>query len=157
MKIWIDADAAPRDIKEIVFRAARRLKLETILVANAPMALPLNAPTVSLITVSEGANVADKYIVMHAEEGDLAITADIPLASDLVSKNIAVIDPRGDEYHADNIGSRLSMRDFLDNMRGAGAITGGSRPFNELDKKAFAGAFDRLVTKLLKAAEKKNR
>lgn len=150
MKIWIDADAAPRDMKEIVFRAARRLKVETVLVANSGMALPSNAPTVSLITVSEGANVADKYIVDESMVGDLAITADIPLAALLVEKKIAVIDPRGEEYNADNIASRLSMRDFMDDLRGAGTVTGGAKPYNELDKKAFAATFDRLLTALRK-------
>lgn len=148
MKIWIDADAAPREVKDVIYRAARRLKIETILVANSGMALPPNAPTVSQIIVSEGANVADKYIVANCEPGDLVITADIPLAAELVGLDINVIDPRGEEYHADNIASRLSMRDFLDQMRGAGEVTGGSRPYDPRDKKAFAASFDRLVTKL---------
>lgn len=152
MKIWIDADAAPWDVKEIVFRAARRLSLETLLVANQPLARPLNAPTVSTVMVAAGANVADRYIATHAAAGDLVITADIPLAAELVEQGVAVIDPRGDEYHPDNIASRLSMRDFMDNLRGAGETLGGSRPYNELDKKAFAATFDRLVTKLRKTS-----
>lgn len=148
MKIWIDADAAPREVKDVIYRAARRLKIETILVANSGMALPPNAPTVSQVIVSEGANVADKYIVQHCAPGDLVITADIPLAAELVALDINVIDPRGEEYHADNIASRLSMRDFLDQMRGAGEITSGNRPYDAQDKKAFAASFDRLVTRL---------
>lgn len=152
MKIWIDADAAPRDVKEIVFRAARRWKVDTRLVANAPLPLPPNAPSVSMVTVREGANVADRYIAMHSQPGDLAITADIPLAAQLVEKEIVVIDPRGEEYHADNIASRLSMRDFMDELRGAGAIAGGNRPYDERDKKAFAATFDRLLVRLLKAS-----
>jgi len=148
MKIWIDADAAPRDVKEIVFRAARRLKVDTILVLNQPLAPPPNAPTVSVVTVREGANVADRHIVNHAQAGDLAITADIPLAALLVEKEVSVIDPRGEEYNADNIASRLSMRDFMDDLRGAGTITGGSRPYGDLDKKAFAATFDRLLVRL---------
>ena len=151
MKIWIDGDAAPREMKEIVFRAARRLKLDVVLVANQTLALPSNAPTVSVVTVGHGANVADRYIAEHAGPSDIAITADIPLASDLVEKNVSVIDPRGEEYHADNIAGRLSMRDFLDQMRGAGDIQGGAKPYGELDKKAFAATFDRLVTKLRRA------
>ena len=150
MKIWIDADAAPRDVKEIIYRAARRLSLETLLVANQPMARPPNAPTVSAVMVAQGANMADRYIAEHAVVGDLVVTADIPLAAQLVEQGVAVIDPRGDEYHADNIASRLSMRDFMDNLRGAGENLGGSRPYNELDKKAFAATFDRLVTRLQK-------
>ena len=153
MKIWIDADAAPRDVKEIVFRAARRLSLETLLVANQPMARPPNAPMVSMVIVPQGANVADRYIAEHARPGDLVITADIPLAAQLVGHGVAVIDPRGDEYHADNMASRLSMRDFMDNLRGAGEVVGGSRPYSELDKKAFACTFDRLVTRLRKLNE----
>jgi uncharacterized protein len=147
MKIWIDADAAPREAKEVIFRAARRLKIETILVANQTLALPPNAPTVRTVTVHEGANVADRYIVTHALAGDLAITADIPLAAELVAKGVAVIDPRGDEHNADNIKSRLSLRDFLDSMRGAGEVTRGSRPYDDRDKKRFAAALDRYLAK----------
>lgn len=150
MKIWIDADAAPREAKEVVFRAARRLKLETILVANQPLALPPNTSTVSAVTVSEGANVADRYIVVHSQPGDLVITADIPLAADLVAKQVVVIDPRGDEHTPDNIKSRLSLRDFLDGMRGAGEVTSGSRPYDDRDKKRFAAAFDRFLAKALR-------
>lgn len=152
MKIWIDADAAPRDVKEIVFRAARRLQLETLLVANQPMACPPNARMVSMVTVAQGANMADRYIAEQAVPGDLVITADIPLAAKLVEQGIAVVDPRGDEYHVDNMASRLSMRDFMDNLRGAGENLGGSRPYSELDKKAFASTFDRLITKLRKTS-----
>lgn len=148
MKIWIDADAAPRDVKEVIFRAARRLKVETILVANQQLPLPPNAPTVSAVMVRDGANVADKYIVEKSSVGDLAITADIHLAALLVEKNVVVIDPRGEQYSADNIRSRLSLRDFLDDLRGAGTITSGQAPYDEKDKKAFAAAFDRLLVKL---------
>ncbi len=150
MRVWIDADAAPRDVKEIVFRAARRLNLDTVLVANRSVATPPNAPMVSSVTVPHGANVADQYIVDHASQGDLVITADIPLAAQLVERDVAVVDPRGEQYHADNIAGRLSMRDFMDDLRGAGGVVGGSRPYGELDKKAFAGTFDRLLTKLRK-------
>ncbi|QDV22754.1 YaiI/YqxD family protein [Aureliella helgolandensis] len=150
VKIWIDADAAPRDVKEIIFRAARRLKVDTILVANQPLGLPPNASMVSSVTVSEGANEADKYIVEHAEVGDIVITADIPLAALLVEKSVDAIDPRGEKYTADNIRTRLSVRDFMDDMRGAGAVTGGSRPYDEKDKKAFAATFDSTLTRALR-------
>lgn len=153
MRIWIDADAAPRDIKEIVFRAARRLKVQTTLVANQSIAVPPNAPTVDCITVRDGANVADRYIVEHASAEDMVITADIPLAAELVAKDVAVIDPRGEIYDADNIASRLSMRDFFDELRGSGETLGGSKPFSELDKKAFASAFDRTLTRLLRDSD----
>ncbi len=145
MKIWIDADAAPWEVKEIVFRAARRLKFETIMVANQSLALPPNAPTVSMVTVHEGANVADKYIVTHSQPGDFVVTADIPLAAELIAKGVAAVDPRGDEHTEDNIKSRLSMRDFLDEMRGAGTLSGGGRPYDNRDKKRFAAALDRFL------------
>lgn len=148
MKIWIDADAAPREVKEVVFRASDRLGIETILVANSPQPIPKSATTVRSVMVRQGANVADQYIVVHSEPGDLAITADIPLAAELVEKKVSVIDPRGDEYNESNIASRLSMRNFLDELRGTGAATGGAAPYGLKDKKAFASCFDRLMTKL---------
>ncbi len=147
MKVWIDADAAPWEVKEIVFRAARRLKFETIMVANSSLALPPNAPTVSVVTVAAGANIADRYIIEHSQPGDLVITADIPLAAELVGKQVMVVDPRGDEHTADNIQSRLSMRDFLDGMRGAGTISGGARPYDNRDKHKFAAVLDRYLAK----------
>ena len=152
MKIWIDADAAPRDVKDVVFRAAKRLSVETVLVANQRIGIPANAETVSMVTVREGADVADRYIVVNSESGDLVVTADIPLAALLVDKQVDVIDPRGESYDASNIASRLSMRNFMDDLRGAGTVTGGSRPYGDRDKKAFANTFDRLLTKLLKRA-----
>ena len=152
MKIWIDADAAPRDVKDVVFRAAKRLSVETVLVANQRIGIPANAETVSMVTVREGADVADRYIVLNSESGDLVVTADIPLAALLVDKQVDVIDPRGEAYDASNIASRLSMRNFTDDLRGAGTVTGGSRPYGDRDKKAFANTFDRLLTKLLKRA-----
>ena len=152
MKIWIDADAAPRDVKDVVFRAAKRLSVETVLVANQRIGIPANAETVSMVTVREGADVADRYIVLNSESGDLVVTADIPLAALLVDKQVDVIDPRGEAYDASNIASRLSMRNFMDDLRGAGTVTGGSRPYGDRDKKAFANPFDRLLTKLLKRA-----
>lgn len=152
MKIWIDADAAPRDVKDVVFRAAKRLSVETVLVANQRIGIPANAETVSMVTVREGADVADRYIVLNSESGDLVVTADIPLAALLVDKQVDVIDPRGEAYDASKIASRLSMRNFMDDLRGAGTVTGGSRPYGDRDKKAFANTFDRLLTKLLKRA-----
>ena len=148
MKIWIDADAAPREVKEVVFRAADRLGIETILVANSAQPIPKSATMVRSVIVRQGANVADQYIVVHSQDGDLAITADIPLAAELVDKKVAVIDPRGDEYNESNIAARLSMRDFLDELRGTGAPTGGAAPYSLKDKKAFASSFDRILTKL---------
>lgn len=150
MKLWIDADAAPRDVKEIIYRAARRLELETILVANQRLPVPRDNPFVIAVQVEGGPDVADLYIATHAEPGDLAITADIPLAAALVEKRIAVIDPRGDEYNAENVGERLAVRDFMDSLRGAGVETGGARPYGPRDKQAFAATLDRLATRLLR-------
>lgn len=150
LQIWIDADAAPREVKEIVFRAAKRLKIATILVANQTHYTPPETNYIRSVTVRDGANVADGYIVTHSQPHDLVITADIPLAALLVEKEVWVIDPRGEEYTADNIRSRLSIRDYLDQARGAGEITGGSRPYGERDKAAFASTFDRLLVRRLK-------
>lgn len=149
MRIWVDADAAPTEVKEIVFRAAMRLKVETILVANRKLATPASAPMVRSIAVSQGADVADRYIADNCQPNDLAITADLPLAADLVAKKVHVIDPRGDVYDASNIASRLSMRNFFDELRGTGVETGGSGPYNDRDKRAFAASFDRLLTKAI--------
>jgi len=146
LKIWVDADAAPREVKEILYRAAKRLELEVVLVANQPMWTPAG-DAFSSVTVREGANEADRYIVTHSEPDDIAISADIPLAADLVAKGVAVIDPRGDEFTQENIAGRLSTRNFMDDLRGAGVTTRGSRPYNNKDKQAFASALDRLLTK----------
>jgi uncharacterized protein YaiI (UPF0178 family) len=151
VKIWIDADAAPRDVKEIVFRAARRLKLETVLVANQRLADPMENPFVSSVLVKGGPDVADRYIAEHAEPGDVAVTADIPLAARLVEKQVFVIDPRGEEYSEENVGERLAVRDFMDSLRGAGEVTGGPRPYGNRDKQAFASALDRVLTRALRA------
>lgn len=145
MKIWIDADAAPRDVKDIVFRAARRLRLEAILVANRRMPVPLNNPFVSAVLVQGGPDVADEYIAEHAAPGDLAVTADIPLAATLVDRGVITLDPRGERYTAENIGERLSIREFMDSLRGANVETGGARPYGEREKRAFAGALDRAL------------
>ena len=150
MKLWIDADAAPRDVKEIAFRAARRLELSTVLVANQRLQTPPGNAFVSTIRVEGGPDAADRYIAEHAERGDVAVTADIPLASALVEKGVRVIDPRGDEYTADNIGERLTVRDFMDSLRGAGMETGGARPYGARDKQAFAAAVDRVLSRAIR-------
>ncbi|HEY7767608.1 YaiI/YqxD family protein [Longimicrobium sp.] len=150
MKLWIDADAAPRDVKEIVFRAAKRLEMQTVLVANQRMPVPPGNPFVTAVRVEGGPDVADLYIVEQATPGDVAVTADIPLAAALVEKGVAVIDPRGDEFDAENVGERLAVRDFMDGLRGAGVETGGSRPYGPKDKQAFAGSLDRILTRALR-------
>jgi uncharacterized protein len=146
MTIWIDADAAPRDVKEIVYRAARRLEIPTILVANQRLSSPLNNPFVSTVEVQGGPDVADQHIADHAKEGDIAITADIPLAAILVEKGLVVLDPRGEQYSAENVRERLSIRDFMDSLRGSGVETGGAKPYGAREKQAFAGALDRVLT-----------
>ncbi|HBE70614.1 MAG TPA: YaiI/YqxD family protein [Planctomycetaceae bacterium] len=150
MRIWIDADACPGEVKSIVFKAAHRQKTPVILVANCVIKAPPQYRNVESVAVSQDANAADRYIVEHSIAGDLAITADLPLAGDLVAKQVIVIDPRGEEYNADTISSRLSMRDFMDDMRGAGMVTGGAAPYNNQNKHAFASTFDRLYTRALR-------
>ncbi len=147
MKMWIDADAAPNDVKEIVFRASARLELETFLVANQRLSTPASNPLVKSVTVAGGPDVADQHIIDHAEEGDLAITADIPLAAALVEKGVFVLDPRGERYSEANIRERLSIRDFMDSLRSSGVQTGGPKPYGRQQKQDFANALDRLLTR----------
>jgi len=148
-QIWIDADACPKVIKEIVFKASNRLQLKVILVANAYMKIPAD-PLISLIQVEQGADVADQYIVEQAKERDLVITADIPLAALLVKKNVIALDQRGELYNEDNIEERLSMRNFMDELRSGGVTTQGPKPFSAQDKARFASSFDRTLTKRLR-------
>jgi uncharacterized protein YaiI (UPF0178 family) len=150
MKLWIDADAAPRDVKEIVFRAAKRLELRTVLVANQRLQLPPGNPYVEAVRVEGGPDAADQYIADAAERGDTAVTADIPLASILVEKGVRVIDPRGEEYTLENIGERLTVRDFMDSLRGSGVETGGGRPYGAREKQSFASTLDRVLSRALK-------
>lgn len=150
MKVWIDADAAPRDVKEIAYRAARRLEIATVLVANQRLQVPPGNPFVTTVRVEGGPDVADQHIADAAAPGDVAVTADIPLASALVEKGVRVIDPRGEEYTADNIGERLHVRDFMDSLRGAGVETGGARPYGAREKQAFAATFDRVLSSALR-------
>ena len=151
MKLWIDADAAPREIKEICFRASERLRLEVVLVANSRIQLPVGYTHLTAVRVDGGPDVADAFIAEHAESGDVAITADIPLAALLVPKSVSVIDPRGDEYTAESIGERLSLRNFMDGLRSTGVDTGGKGMYGQREKQAFANALDRVLTKALRA------
>ena len=150
MKIWVDADAAPGDVKDVVFRASKRLGIETLLVANHRLSTPLNNPLVTSVLVRHGPDVADHHIVTHAEEGDVAITADIPLAAELVERGVDVLDPRGERYTEANVRERLSIRDFMDSLRSTGVETGGPSAFSAADKRAFANALDRMLTAKLK-------
>ncbi len=148
--LWIDADAAPVDVKDIVARAALRLELPAILVANQRLQTPANNPFVSAVRVAGGPDVADDHIAEEASPGDLAVTADIPLAARLVEKGVITLDPRGEEYTRKNIGERLSIRDFMDGLRATGVETGGPSAWGRKEKQAFAAAFDRALTRLLK-------
>lgn len=150
MKLWLDADAAPRDVKEICYRASERLRLETILVANQRLQLPLGYAHLSAVRVDGGPDVADRYIAEHAEPGDVAVTADIPLAALLVPKGVTVLDPRGEAYTLESIGERLSVRNFMEGLRGAGVETGGHAAYGARDKQAFANALDRALTRALR-------
>lgn len=149
-RIWVDADAAPRDVKEVVCRAAKRLEIHAVLVANHRLSTPLNNQYVGSVLVRHGPDVADHHIVERSEPGDIAITADIPLAVILVEKGLEVLDPRGERYTEENVHERLSIRDFMDSLRGAGVETGGPDAFGATDKRAFANALDRLLTAKLK-------
>jgi uncharacterized protein len=152
MKLWLDADAAPRDVKEICFRASDRLGLETVLVANQRLVLPLGYRFLSSVRVEGGPDVADDYVAANALSGDVAVTADIPLAAILVPKGVIVIDPRGDEYTPEIIGERLSVRNFMDSLRSTGVETGGHAPYGSREKQAFANALDRILTRALRSA-----
>jgi uncharacterized protein YaiI (UPF0178 family) len=150
VRLWLDADAAPRDVKDVCLRAAERLKLDTVLVANQRLQLPAGYLHVSAVRVDGGPDVADRYIAEHAEPGDVAVTADIPLAALLVPKGVVVIDPRGEEYTAESIGERLSVRNFMDGLRGAGVETGGHASYGARDKQQFSNALDRALTRALR-------
>lgn len=150
MTLWLDADATPRDVKEICLRASERLQSATVLVANQRVPVPPGYKHVTTVRVEGGPDAADQYIVEHAEAGDVAITADIPLAALLVPKRVAVIDPRGEEYTASSIGERLSVRDFMDGLRGTGVETGGHAPYGPREKQAFANSLDRVLTRALR-------
>ncbi|MEP6591585.1 MAG: YaiI/YqxD family protein [Gemmatimonadota bacterium] len=148
MKIWIDADAAPREVKELVFRASKRLQLATVLVANHHLRPPPGYPLVTAVWVDGGPDVADAHIVAEAAAGDLVVTQDIPLAALLVPRGIAVLDPRGEEHTLETIGERLSIRDFMEQARSIGVVTGGPPPYDAKAKQAFAAALDRTLTRL---------
>jgi hypothetical protein len=148
--LWIDADAAPRDVKDICTRASERLALATVFVANQRLQLPSGYAHLSAVRVEGGPDVADRYIAEHAAAGDVAITADIPLAAILVPNGIVVLDPRGEEYTTESIGERLSVRNFMDGLRGSGVETGGHAAYGPREKQAFANALDRVLTRALR-------
>lgn len=146
MKIWVDADACPAVIKEILFRAAQRTGIQLTLVANQHLRVP-PAPNIRMVQVMAGLDVADHEIVKRVSAGDLVITNDIPLAADIIAKSAQALSPRGELYSAENIRGRLNMRDFMDTLRGSGIDTGGPPALSQNDRKQFASHLDRLLAK----------
>ncbi len=146
MQIWVDADACPRVIKDILYRAAERKKVKLTLVANQPLQTP-TSPFISSMVVGSGFDVADDKIVELMQTGDLVITADIPLAAAAIEKNGHALNPRGEFYTEDNIKERLAVRNMLDELRGCGIETGGPSAFSSCDKQAFANQLDRFLAK----------
>jgi len=146
MRIWIDGDACPVVIKELLFRAAVRVKVLVTVVANEKLRVPVSE-FIQTLVVGSGMNVADKQIVELVEAGDLVVTADVPLAAHVVQKGGIAINPRGELYTAENIGERITMRNLMDELRGNDLVTGGPAPFGTKDKQAFANQFDRLLAK----------
>ena len=145
MKIWVDADACPTVIKDILFKAARRVECELTLVANHTMPIPRSS-LIKLVIVPTGFDVADNEIVKRCSTGDLVITGDIPLASEVLEKGAHALNPRGEFYTADNIRQRLNIRDFMDTLRSSGIDTGGQAAMNQADRREFANQLDRFLT-----------
>ena len=144
MKIWVDADACPVVIKEILFRAAERVKVTVTLVANQPVRVPPSR-FVRMLQVGSGFDVADQEIVRRVEPGDLVITADIPLAAEVIAKGGHALNPRGEMYDAETIRSRLDMRNFMETLRASGVDTGGPAALHPRDRQAFANQLDRFL------------
>jgi hypothetical protein len=147
--IWIDADACPKVIKEILFRAAERTGVTVTLVANRPLAIP-RIPSLHVLQVAAGFDVADKEIANRAAAGDLVITADIPLAAEIIAKGGEALNPRGERYSPDTIRGVLTMRDFMDTMRASGNVGGGPPPLTQGDRNAFASHLDKWLAQRAK-------
>ena len=144
-KIWIDADACPKTVKEIVFKVSFRLNISLVLVANSYQTIP-HSDLVRLIIVEKGNDVADQYIIDNVQSNDLVITADIPLAAKIVEKFAIAINPRGEIYTEENIGEILSMRDFMKELRDGGSITGGPSAFSPKNAEQFANSLNKLLS-----------
>ena len=144
MKIWVDADACPKVIKEILFRAAKRAQVQLTLVANQSLRTPASRHIKS-VQVASGFDVADGEIVKQVAPGDLVVTADIPLAAQVVEKGAQALNPRGELYTPDNIKARLGLRDFMASLRDSGVNTGGPAPLSQGERQAFANHLDRLL------------
>ena len=151
MKVWVDADACPVVIKEILYRAAERTEIPLTLVANNPLRIPRSS-FIDFIQVESGFDVADNEIVRRLSAGDLVITSDIPLAAEVVEKGGDALDPRGEMYTEDNIKSRLNIRDFMDSLRSSGVETGGPPALSQGDRNEFANQLDNLLTKYLSSS-----
>ncbi|NCO53148.1 MAG: YaiI/YqxD family protein [Deltaproteobacteria bacterium] len=149
MQIWIDGDACPRVVKEVLYRAAEKRRVPLVLVANKPLSIP-RSPFISTRQVGAGPDVADAEIVRLMQRGDLVITADIPLAAQVIGKEGVALDPRGELYTEETIGARLSMRNFMQDLRDNGVETGGPNSFNAGDRQLFANRLDQLLTASLK-------
>jgi len=145
VQIWVDADACPGEVKQLLYRAAERREVKVTLVANQRMRTP-RSEFIDSVIVSAGMNVADRRIVELVEPGDLVITADIPLAAEVVAGGGQALDPRGELYTDANIGERLALRNLLDELRGGGQISGGPANFSGKDRQAFANQLDRWLT-----------
>ncbi len=152
MDIWVDADACPVVIKEILFRAAERTEVPVTLVANQPMRVP-GSRFITALQVSSGFDVADDEIVKRTAAGDLVITSDIPLAAEVIDKGATALSPRGELYTRENIKGRLNMRDFLDTMRSSGMDTGGPPALSQTDRQQFANHLDRILARAQKRSE----
>jgi len=148
LTIWVDADACPKPIKEILYRLADRIKKPLVLVANHSLSTP-NSLFIRSIQVASGFDVADDYISQHISKNDIIITQDIPLAAELLSLGAHVLNTRGERLTKNNIGARLNMRDFMETMRSSGEHTGGPAPFSQADRQKFANTLDRLIAQLL--------
>ena len=146
MKIWVDADACPAVIKEILFKAANRTQIQTTLIANHYMPI-LKSPYIHFLQVSQGFDVADNEIVNRCHPGDLVITADIPLADEVITKGAQALNPRGELFSKENIKSLLGMRDFMDTMRASGEHTGGPAAMNQNDRQQFANQLDKIINR----------
>lgn len=153
-QIWVDADACPGPIKDILYRAAIRHRLRITLVSNQALRTP-TSPYLSAVQVPRGFDEADRVIAARVQPGDLVVTADIPLAAQVIERGGQVIDPRGEAYGAHNIGERLAMRDFMDGLRSAGVPTGGPAPLSQADRHAFARALDRMLPRPVPQGDRK--
>ena len=152
MHIWVDADACPKAIKEILFRAVERTRIPMTMVANKKLYIPAS-PLIDMLEVAAGADAADSEIVAGMKAGDLVITADIPLAADVIQKNGHALNPRGTFYSEANVKQYLTMRNFMDGLRGSGVVTGGPAVFSHGDRMAFANQLDRFLTRYLKSGK----